>query len=108
MYWQISNHKTPKHSIDGCYKGVGFLLYDDQTMTSEITARGDAIQRDRKCDPGCYTADGCNLYLQFASDTQLSEIVSLEPEGIPPPADFYRDYIIEVRHAGRGSNFLHL
>lgn len=84
-------------SIDGCYKGVGFLFYDGQTMTPAITARGDAIQQDRTCDADCYTDEGCNLYLQFASDTGLDKIVPLEPEGIPPPnpTDTRRDYVIE-------------
>lgn len=66
-------------------------------MTPTITARGDSIVRDRTCDADCYTAEGCNLYLQFASDTNLRQIVPLEPEGIPPPnpTNTRRDYVME-------------
>ena len=57
------------HSLDGCYKGVGFIFYDDQTMTPAIEARGDAIQRDRICDADCYGPDGCNIYKQVCGGT---------------------------------------
>lgn len=34
-------------SMDGCYKGVGYLLYNEQTVTPQLQAQGDAILRNR-------------------------------------------------------------
>ena len=81
-------------SYDGCYKGVGFLLYDDDDddgddndfVRSKLQALGDALQRNRRCDEDCYTNPhvGCDPYKQFSADRNLSQIVSIEPQGIPP------------------------
>ena len=36
------------HSVDGCYKDVGFLMYDDEApITPALTARGDLVKRNR-------------------------------------------------------------
>jgi len=84
-------------SLEGCYKGVGFLLYDDATMTPALTAQGDAVVRNRLCDEDCYeNPDECNILKQFASDLNHTQIFSIEPEGVPPPNLLQKNVNVDI------------
>jgi len=87
----------PSCSVDGNYKSVFFITYADAVVTPEMTLQADAIQRNRTADADCYNnPNGCNLYKAFASDTNATNVVNIEPSAIPPvnPINFTVPFVI--------------